>query len=184
MQCRRCWQLASDGAHYDAHARDNRSMSAAVSQTAAALLEHIIGADATVLMVETAEADSLVEHFARLTRRRGQALYQWRPDCGLLSMREGEMTVPGCQRLGDVLRHVLASVHFGIYLLHGLDVPLAAPARALLQQIARARTEHLRRVVLLGTDTGMVDTIKGAVVVRESEHARVRPRLRDGRWVV
>lgn len=159
-------------------------MNTAAARNAGVLLERIMEDDAIVHMVEIGESKPLVDLFARLARRQGQTLYCWRPGAGLISLREGEVQVPGCQRTDEVLRYILNSMHFGIFLLCDMETPLSVSDLALLRQIARTETRHVRRVVLLGTDVSLAREVQGARLIRRREHAQVRPRLRDGRWVV
>lgn len=158
-------------------------MHTAATRNAGALLESIIDDTAVVQLVETDVPQPLVAQLARVMRRRGQALYSWRPGDGLISLREGEVPVPGCLRLDEVLRYILNSMHFGVFLLGGMTPPLSVPDLALLRQVARTPTAHVRRVVILGSDTSLAQDVQEARLIRRREHARIRPRLRDGRWV-
>ena len=54
-----------------------------------------------------------------------------------------------------------------------------------LRQLARAPAGHVRRVVLLDAPQALVDHLgEAAVKISARLDLPVRPRLRDGRWVV
>lgn len=157
---------------------------AASAQAGSQVFEHILNADAPLLTLETGQQDALVGQFRRRARHSGQAVYLWREGDGLHSLRETGVRVPGCLRLGDTLRYVLKSMHFGVYLMAGLSLPLAQTDLLLLRRIAHTRTDFVRRVVLLvdGPELGR-RLGKLAVPLKYEQTAQARLRLRDGRWV-
>ena len=136
-------------------------------------------------MLDGADSAALIGQFRTIARHSGQAVYLWQPDSGLGSLRDAHARVPGCQRLGNALRYMQQSMHFGVYLLSELELPLSAMDGTLLRQLARAPSGHLRRVVLLDAPVALVDYL-GDTAVRISGRVDmpVRPRLRDGRWLV
>ena len=120
-----------------------------------------------------------------LARHTGQAVYLWQPDTGLGSLRDAHVRVPDCQRLGNALRYMRQSMHFGVYFLIGLELPLSAMDATLLRQLARAPKEHLRRVVLIDAPAALVEHLGDLAVHLGSEDSQPRRlRLRDGRWLV
>jgi hypothetical protein len=150
------------------------------------IFDRILSASGPLVALKANDAAWLVEQFRLVARRTGQAVYLWRHAEGLVSLRDAQMRVPGCQRLGDALRYILQSLHFGVYL---LDMPPGAPSAtdgALLRQLSRAQTGHVRRVVLLGASPSLLATFENDVVRVDADwQARsAAPRLRDGRWVV
>lgn len=147
------------------------------------IFERILGADGPLVVLETDQADALIEQFRMLARRSGQTVYLWREGAGLNSLREGEVRVPGCLRMGDTLRYVLQSMHFGVYLLADVGVPVSSANLSLLRQLTRSRSDHLRRVVLLTASPQLADSLAGIALALRRRTSQVRPRLRDGRWV-
>lgn len=156
-------------------------MEAAHALSGREAFKQILDAEGPLVVFATAEPGELVEQFRLLARRSGQAVYHWLEGEGLRSLREGAVPVPGCLRLADTLRYVLQSLHFGVYLLEGVAEPLSAQHQSLFRQIARARTTHVRRVVLMAADTGLTESLDGAVGIAEPQ--RVQLRLRNGHWV-
>lgn len=150
------------------------------------VFDRILSASGPLVALQGGEPGVLVDQFRLVARRTGQAVYLWRDAEGLTSLRDAQMRVPGCVRLGDALRYILQSLHFGVYL---LDMPDGAPSAtdgALLRQLSRAQTGHVRRVVLLGASPTLLATFEDDIVRVDADwRARsATPRLRDGRWVV
>jgi hypothetical protein len=154
-------------------------------QAGTELFERILATEAGLLVLEGGDIQALVANFRAIARHSGQSVYLWEPDGGLGNLREAHARVPGCQRLGSALRYMQQSMHFGVYLLAGLELPLSAMDNSLLRQLARPATGHLRRVVLLDPPPALVEQL-GELAVRLQGEAGAprRPRLRDGRWVV
>ncbi|WP_266167948.1 hypothetical protein [Dyella subtropica] len=163
----------------------NNSIVATPVQPGAETLERILGARSCLVSLEDADGDALISQFRALVRRTGQTVYLWSPEEGLGNLREEHADTMGSQRLGNVLRFIQQSNHFGVYMLRRLPQPLAAPDVALLRQLARTPTGHVRRVVLLDAPQTLIDGL-GDVIVRMSCLVKPaqRPRLRDGRWVL
>ncbi|SEN34175.1 hypothetical protein SAMN02800694_3242 [Luteibacter sp. UNCMF331Sha3.1] len=150
------------------------------------VFDRILSASGPLVALKTNEPALLIEQFRLVARRTGQAAYLWRHAEGLVSLRDAQMKVPGCQRLGDALRYILQSLHFGVYL---IDMPPGVPSAtdgALLRQLSRTQTGHVRRVVLLGAGPTLLATFESDVSVVDADwQARsTAPRLRDGRWIV
>jgi hypothetical protein len=109
----------------------------------------------------------------------------WEPASGLSSLRDVHARFPDCQRFGSALRHVRQSLHFGVYFLVGLELPLSAADSALLGRLARESTEHLRRVVLVSPPASLVEHLGDlAVHLRYNNSSPRHLRMRDGRWLV
>jgi len=163
----------------------NTSIAAPALQPGADILERILGARSSLVALEEADGEALIAQFRTVVRRTGQAIYLWSPEEGLGNLREEHAEKAPHARLGQVLRYIQQSNHFGIYLLRRLPLPLAAPDVALLRQLARTPTGHVRRVVLLDASESLIEGLSD-VIVRLSCQVKpaLRPRLRDGRWVL
>ncbi len=153
-------------------------------QAGADLFKRILAAQGGLIVLEGGDSQVLVEQFRAIARHSGQAVYLWQPDQGLGNLRDPHARVPDCQRLGAALRYMQQSMHFGIYLVSGLELPLSAMESTLLRQLSRQPTGHVRRVVLLEAPAALVDHLgSSAVRLRGQPDGASRPRLRDGRWV-
>ncbi len=148
------------------------------------IFERILAAPGGLVVLEGGDSSVLLNDFRAIARHTGQAVYLWQPAQGLGSLRDAHARVPGCQRLGNALRYMQQSMHFGVYLLLDLELPLSAMDATLLRQLARAPSGHVRRVVLLDAPQALVDHLGDAATRISSRlHLPARPRLRDGRWV-
>jgi len=147
-----------------------------------ALLDRIIGAGHSLIVLRCEDGELLREQLRLHSIRTGQSLYAWHEGAGLRSLRDGELPVPGSRRFTDALRYVTQSAHFGIYFFSGYPQPFDAAMVLLLRQVAKLAGERVRRVVLLDPATQLPPIIESCEVTWQAG-ARARPRLRDGRWV-
>lgn len=162
----------------------NFGMASALGSAGNEILEKILAAPSGLVILECKDIPALVEQFTLGARHSGQAIYLWRPDTGLGSLREAHSRVPDCQRLGNALRYMQQSMHFGVYLLVGIELPLSAMDATLLRQLARPPKEYLRRIVLIDVPAALTEHLGDLAVQINSEDGQPpRLRLRDGRWL-
>jgi hypothetical protein len=162
----------------------NSLLASAPPQAGLDTYERILSAPGGLIVLEGGDSQALIAHFRAIARHSGQAVYLWQPDLGLGNLRDAQARVPDCQRLGAALRYMQQSMHFGVYLLLGLELPLSAMESTLLRQLARPPTGHVRRVVLLDAPATLVDHLGTAALrLKGQPDAPQRPRLRDGRWL-
>lgn len=163
----------------------NSVMVSAASHASTEIFERILASPTGLVVLDTKDAPALIEQFRAIAKHTGQAVYLWQPDTGLNSLREAHVRVPDCQRLGNALRYMRQSLHFGVYFLVGLELPLSAMDATLLRQLARAPKEYLRRVVLLDPPMALAEHL-GELAARLGcdDRQPQRLRLRDGRWLV
>lgn len=149
------------------------------------MLERILAASGALVSLQTRDSGALLAKLGAHARHSGQSIYIWRPQTGLANLREVDVPMPGSQRFGNALRYIQQSHHFGVYLMMDLPLPLVASDAVLLRQLAREPAGHVRRIVLLDAATELLDGLGGDLVrLGAPEPAILRPRLRDGRWVV
>lgn len=149
------------------------------------VFDQVLAAAAGVVAVRCGDDASLVAHFRDIARHTGQAVYLWQPGQGLSSLRDAHARVPDAQRLGQALRYMQQSMHFGVYVLQQLELPMAVSDLALLRRLARAPTANLRRVVLLNAPPPLVDQLGDLIVTLDGAPEQPpRLRLRNGRWLV
>lgn len=160
------------------------AMASAVPQAGAEIFERILTAPSGLVVLQSKDAEALIEQVRVLARHSGQAVYLWQPDSGLGSLREAHARVPDCERLGNALRYMQQSMHFGVYFLRGVELPLSAVDAALLRQLARAPKGHLRRVVLVDAPPALAAHLGELAASVSTEDGKPRQlRLRDGRWL-
>lgn len=154
-------------------------------QAGAEIFERILAAPSGLVVLDCKDVHALIEQVRAIARHTGQAVYLWQPDTGLGSLRDAQVRVPECQRLGNALRYMQQSMHFGVYFLLGLELPLSAMDATLLRQLARAPKGHLRRVVLIDAPPALVEHLGELAARVGGEDSQPRQlRLRDGRWLV
>ncbi|MGB3269176.1 MAG: hypothetical protein WBA65_04395 [Rhodanobacter sp.] len=162
----------------------NIAMASAVPQAGAEIFERILTAPSGLVVLQSKDAEALIEQVRVLARHSGQAVYLWQPDTGLGSLREAHARVPDCERLGNALRYMQQSMHFGVYFVRGVELPLSAVDAALLRQLARAPKGHLRRVVLVDAPAALTAHLGDLAAQVNTEDGKPRQlRLRDGRWL-
>ncbi|HZX72539.1 MAG TPA: hypothetical protein VFE77_17210 [Rhodanobacter sp.] len=162
----------------------NIAMASAPLQAGAEIFERILAAPSGLVVLESKGVEALIEQVRALARHSGQAVYLWQPDTGLGNLRDAHARVPDCERLGNALRYMQHSMHFGVYFLRGLELPLSAADAAVLRQLARTPKDHLRRVVLIDAPPALVSHLGNLAVQLNSEDGKPRQlRLRDGRWL-
>ncbi len=159
--------------------------SLAATQVGNDLFARILGTSSGLVVLESEDIRVTIAQFRALALRTGQAVYLWEPVTGLSSLRDVHARFPDCQRIGSALRHVRQSLHFGVYFLVGVELPLTSTDFALLRQLAREPTEHLRRVVLLSPPAILSEQLGDAADHLRCGNSSPRHlRMRDGRWLV
>ena len=149
------------------------------------IYERILTAPGGLVVLEHTDTEALIEQFRSIARHNGQSVYVWQPEVGMGNLREAHARIPGSQRLGNALRYIQQSIHFGVYLLTRFPLPMSAMDSALLRQLARAPAGHVRRVVLLDAVPALTASLDDvAVRLSGMAPAEQRPRLRDGRWLL
>jgi hypothetical protein len=163
----------------------NDVMASAQPQAGIEIFDRILAASSGLVALDCKDVHALIDQFRAIARHTGQAVYLWQPDTGLSSLRDAHVRVPDCQRLGNALRYMQQSMHFGVYFLIGLELPLSAMDATLLRQLARTPKEYLRRVVLIDAPAALIEHMGEQAVHLGSEDGQLRRlRLRDGHWMV
>lgn len=163
----------------------NSVMASTPTQAGIELFDRILDANSGLILLNSKDSQALIGQFRMIARHTGQAVYLWQPDTGLGSLRDAHARVPDCLRLGNALRYMQQSMHFGVYFLLGLELPLSAMDGSLLRQLARAPKGHLRRVVLIDAPAALAEHLgELAVHIDGGRDQPRRLRLRDGRWLV
>lgn len=159
-------------------------MDTASLQAGTEVFEQILSSSSGLVLLQSEDCPALLDQFRSIARHSGQAVYLWQPDTGLGSLRDAHVRVPDCQRLGNALRFMQQSLHFGVYVMVGLELPLSAMDDILLRQLARLPQGHLRRVVLVNAPRALAEHLGELAVHLRSEDSQPRRlRLRDGRWL-
>ncbi len=148
------------------------------------LLDRILQSPQHLVLLETEAAGEMVAQMRTLAMRGGTSVYAWDPEIGIASLRESGLNVPGSKRIGDALRYVMQSMHFGIYLFVDFADHLRPTDTLLLRRISRMQTANPRKLVFVAARIEMPEELEGMFerITNESEQ-RPHLRLRDGRWL-
>lgn len=159
-------------------------MAPMASQFGSDIFDRILASPTGLVVLETNDVQELIGQFQFIARSTGQSMYVWQPDTGLSSLRDSYGGVPDCQRLGNALRYMNQSMHFGIYFMVGLELPLSAMDDTLLRQLALSPDDYLRRVILMDVPAALTKSLGELATRLDGEESRPRHlRLRDGRWL-
>lgn len=148
------------------------------------LFEAVLSAQKNLIALSTSNPTLALAQLRQLAMRSGQSIYLWEPDVGIASIRESSVRVPSTQRMGDALRHIQRSLHFGVYVFVEAERQLQPAHGLLLRSIAEVRGATARKVVFLGeTFKPPVELIEAVEYLRCQGAHRLDLRLRDGRWI-
>ena len=148
-------------------------------------LETVLEREERIIAMHSSDVESTLVQFRLTCRRSGRSMYHWSEVGGMVSLKASDISVPGCRKLADALRYVSQSMHYGVYIFTGFEKQLRPPVFDYLLQIARMEDE--RTVVLLGERIQLPPNLAEHtyhLFESEDEKSSMRPRLRDGRWVV
>ncbi len=138
-----------------------------------------------VIALHSADVDAALVQFRIVCRRTGKSIYHWQDGRGFRSLKAADISVPGSRQLSEALRYVLQSVHYGIYVFTEFERHLHHSSIQFLREIAHAQDGYERKVILLGSEVALPGVLTDSVAhVFEDERKPLKPRLRDGRWVV
>ena len=148
------------------------------------LLERIVQSPQHVIALDTDSPADLLAQMRVLAIRAGTSIYAWDSEGGIAPLRETGLYVPGTKRLGDALRYVLQSMHFGVYLFVDFDAFLKPAETLFLRRISRMAMHAERKAVFVGQRVELPEELDGLYAAMSSRaQVSQRPRLRDGRWV-
>lgn len=171
-------EATSDEAGLDAIGFQVRISSLSVDQ-----LEDLLERKEHILTIQTTDTETTLRQLQSYARESGKAVYLWRPEEGMSSLKVNDMSVPGSTRLADALRYILSSRHYGIYIFVDFHSQLLLDCKQLLREIVKAHPGYERKVILLGQEVELPNGL-----ARVSARIEYKPerhlRLRDGRWIV
>ncbi len=147
--------------------------------------DQLIERDENVVALHCEDVGAALKQFSALCRNSGRSIYHWSPGNGLLSLKATDISVPGSQKLSDALRHVEQSMHYGVYVFSETSGHLQHRSVEYLRKLAASSDGYQKKIILLGKDIRLPGLLTDCVShVFEQPKQRIRPRLRDGRWVV
>ncbi|MEO6075510.1 MAG: hypothetical protein ABIP56_01765 [Dokdonella sp.] len=148
------------------------------------LFESLLFADKNLIVMSTSEPSVALSQLRQLAMRGGQAVYVWEPQLGIAPMRDVTARIAGTERLGDALRYIHRSRHFGIYVFMRAERELRAEHTGLLQAISDGDNPAARKLAFLGSSFNMpADLVDSVEYLRCNGSSTARLRLRDGKWL-
>lgn len=148
------------------------------------MFESLLTADKNLIIMSTPDPTLALSQLRQLAMRGGQAVYVWEPEIGIAPMRDTSARVGSTERLGDALRHVLRSRHFGIYIMVGAERELRPEHSGLLKSISDSVSPAARKLAFLGSSFNMpADLVQSVEYIRCNGATTARLRLRDGKWL-
>ncbi|MEM9302068.1 MAG: hypothetical protein AAGE01_08145 [Pseudomonadota bacterium] len=138
-----------------------------------------------IIALHTPDPDGAIVEFRLICRRSGRSIYYWSESQGMVSLKASDISVPGCRRLAEALRYVVQSMHYGVYIFTDFERQMTTGAIDTLRDIAQGPDP--RTIILIGERVELAPRLAEFVYHRvrsEAEAGELRPRLRDGRWVV
>lgn len=145
--------------------------------------DDLLARDERILVIESEDPAGTAQQFKKFAGQTGKAMYLWRPDEGLTSLKVVDMRVPGSTRLTEALRYIANSKHYGVYGFVDFEGHLKVDSIQLLRDIAKSRSGYERRVVLITGGVKLPHNLEDQCA-RVQHEPRRHLRLRDGRWVV
>lgn len=147
------------------------------------MFESLLSADRNLIVMSTPEPLVALSQLCQLAMRGGQAVYSWEPGLGIAPMRDLRARIASTERLGDALRYIQRSRHFGIYVLVGAERELLAEHTGLLQAISEDGSPATRKLAFLCSSFNMpADLVDSVEYLRCNGASTARLRLRDGKW--
>ena len=119
-------------------------------------IEQIIDSRFRIAALATRNPRRVCEVFERLARLTGRAVYRWSPETGLQRLAGPYEPIPGTRSLPGALDYIASTIHFGIYLLPGVQDLLADPRiDERLWKIVQGPERARRLVVLMDEDPAL-----------------------------
>ncbi len=148
--------------------------------------DQLIEREENVIALHCLDVDAALVQFRIMCRASGRSVYHWGPNQGLVSMKASDISVPGSRQLSDALRYVLKSMHYGVYVFSDFQGHLQHRSIEHLRGVAASRDGYQRKIILLGQDIRLPGLLSDSIyhVFEQQQQNQLKPRLRDGRWVV
>ncbi|HKK06301.1 MAG TPA: hypothetical protein VKA50_10675 [Gammaproteobacteria bacterium] len=122
--------------------------------------EKILEGNYRIISLETYDIERMIDMFTRLSRFTNKAIYQWQPEQGMHRIGANHIIIPRTQDPKNVLEHIDASTHFGVFILRDFNEALTHKENVgLLNHIATAGDTH-RVVVLLSEHVELPEALK------------------------
>ena len=147
--------------------------------------ESLLESESPVIALDVDELEDALLHLRSLSRSTGRSFYAWNETTGLCSMKDSEITVPGCSKFIDALRYISNSLHYGIYIFSGFENQLTHNTQEALRKITKNTGQLKYTIILIGAGLKLPGILNDFIeTISHKESDRPQLKLRDGRWLV
>lgn len=120
-------------------------------------LDHMLDANFRIVSIETYDPERVTDLFTQLSRFSNKAFYLWEPDKGLHRIGASHITIPRTNSPRELLSHIDASKHFGVYILRDFNQSMEDDKN--VQSLMKIASGDVNKVVVLLSD--FIDLPKG-----------------------
>lgn len=110
-------------------------------------LEKVLESRFKLVSIETYDTDRVADLFTQLSRFSNKAFYMSFPNQGMHRLGAAHITIPRTQTANELLEHIDATQHFGIYILR--DFNYALEDRKVVEKLKKIATGTARKVVIM-----------------------------------
>jgi hypothetical protein len=113
-------------------------------------LDQMLDANFRVVSIETYDPERVTDLFTQLSRFSNKAFYLWQDSQGLHRIGASHITIPRTNSPRELLTHIEASKHFGVYILRDFNKSLEDEKN--IQSLLKIATGDINKVVVLLSD--------------------------------
>lgn len=120
-------------------------------------LDQMLDANFRIVSIETYDPERVTELFTQLSRFSNKAFYLWQDKQGLHRIGASHITIPRTTSAHEILTHIEASKHFGVYILRDFNQSMEDEKN--VQSLMKIASGEVDKVVVLLSD--FIDLPKG-----------------------
>lgn len=110
-------------------------------------LDQMLDANFRIVSIETYDPERVTELFTQLSRFSNKAFYYWENEAGLHRIGASHIKIPRTGPASELLSHIDASKHFGVYILRDFNDFLESEKN--IQTLMRIASGDINKVVVL-----------------------------------
>jgi hypothetical protein len=112
-------------------------------------IQRLVDSNFRLAAIETRDKARIIGLFRALSRATGKAVYCWSAEEGLYRLDAEHVSIPQTRRLAGALDYIESSIHYGIYLLPGINAPLRQPEITNAVRRAATGSDRVQRLVVM-----------------------------------
>lgn len=113
-------------------------------------LDQMLDANFRIVSIETYDPQRVTDLFTQLSRFSNKAFYYWENNLGLHRIGASHIKIPRTALEKELLAHIEASKHFGVYILRDFNKALEDEKN--IQHLMRIASGDVNKVVVLLSD--------------------------------